>query len=223
MSQSAATLPYIRVRRPVDLAVAELVRIGITRGWAAKSATLLLRTRLVVDPRLLRLLRARVSPAMLKRPTDLDARAGATLDGALTDLDDVESTRLAGDNAMTADHVADAEGAILGGPAVSMTGGEGPADPTSGLRAMRPDAAVDGDRAVLERAKGALMLRYGIGSHEALAVLAYWSQEADTELKIIAHTLVHDICQVGEAQEGHEPALAGWLERQLHRPTPEGI
>ena len=70
---------------------------------------------------------------------------------------------------------------------------------------------IAGDRAVLEQAKGALMLRYGIGSHEAFALLLTWSRESQTPLHTIAHALVNG---AGETDH-HEPALIRWLQERL--------
>ena len=46
---------------------------------------------------------------------------------------------------------------------------------------------IEADRAVVEQAKGALMLRYGLNSHEALALLPAWSREMGTSVHAIAH------------------------------------
>jgi hypothetical protein len=77
------------------------------------------------------------------------------------------------------------------------------------------------DRQVLEQAKGALMLRYGIGSHEALAVLVRWSQAASADVRTVARTLVFDVCQGDKARGLDHPALADWLDAQLELPVPE--
>jgi hypothetical protein len=53
------------------------------RGWHAEAAARDLRLRLHDDHDLLRLLNARVSRAMLVRPTETDARAHETLAVAL--------------------------------------------------------------------------------------------------------------------------------------------
>ena len=52
-----------------------------------------------------------------------------------------------------------------------------------------------GDRLVIEHAKGALMLRYGIDSYQAFAVLLRWARETHTPVHTVAHTLVHGICE----------------------------
>lgn len=72
----------------------------------------------------------------------------------------------------------------------------------------------DADRVVLEQAKGALMLRYGIGSREAFAVLLAWSRQSNTTLHTIAHTLVTAVHH-GDVAEHHEPSLVRWLQDQV--------
>jgi len=77
-----------------------------------------------------------------------------------------------------------------------------------------PPPGADG-RYLLERAKGALMMRYGIDSYQALAVLVHWSRQARTPLSLVAHTLVHGICEGNPQTAARERALARWLEQQL--------
>ncbi len=84
MSGTAATaFPRTRVQSPIDLAVAELVRVVMAGGWTPEAAANRLCVQVHGDVRVLRLLRGRVARAMLKRPTRADARAAATLDIAL--------------------------------------------------------------------------------------------------------------------------------------------
>lgn len=66
---------------------------------------------------------------------------------------------------------------------------------------------------VVEQAKGALMLRYGIGSRESLAVLERWALEAGTPLVDIADALVGGIC-LGRVTAGTEVSVR-WLEQRL--------
>jgi len=80
-------------------------------------------------------------------------------------------------------------------------------------------------RAVVEQAKGALMLRYGIDSHQAFAVLVRWSRVSRTPVPTIAHTLIHGICQGNPQTELRQRPLIRWLEIELRRndPEPEGL
>jgi hypothetical protein len=73
----------------------------------------------------------------------------------------------------------------------------------------------DNTRAVIEQAKGALMLRYGIDSYQALAVMVRWSRVTDTPVHVIAQTLLHGVCEGNPATESRQPSLVRWLEDQL--------
>jgi hypothetical protein len=78
----------VRPARPTRLAYAAavLLRVVTVRGWRAETAASDLRTRLHDDRTLLRLLQAKVSRAMLVRPTETDERAHATLTLALAGI-----------------------------------------------------------------------------------------------------------------------------------------
>jgi hypothetical protein len=69
--------------------------------------------------------------------------------------------------------------------------------------------------AVVEQAKGVLMLRYGIGSYEALAVLGRWSQESGFPLSDVARAITHGVCQGHSSSAPHEQGLVRWLEQRL--------
>ncbi|MCW2737809.1 ANTAR domain-containing protein [Nocardioides sp.] len=49
--------------------------------------------------------------------------------------------------------------------------------------------------ALIERAKGALMLHYGVDSHQAFAVLVGWARISHIPLPTIARTLLRGICE----------------------------
>jgi hypothetical protein len=57
----------------------------------------------------------------------------------------------------------------------------------SGLRGR----GVHGERVVVDQAKGAVMLRYGVNSHVAFGILACWSRGLDIPLDQLAHALAH--------------------------------
>lgn len=69
------------------------------------------------------------------------------------------------------------------------------------------------DSAIVEQAKGALMLRYGIGSRESLAVLDRWACEAQVPLRDVADALVTGIC-LGRVTPDTE-GMVRWLEQRL--------
>jgi ANTAR domain len=73
--------------------------------------------------------------------------------------------------------------------------------------------AID-SRAVIEQAKGALMLRYGLDQDAAFAVLKRWSQHSNIKLHTIAETLV-DWAAGNDPLPANEPGLAGRLEEDL--------
>jgi hypothetical protein len=82
------TADLILPRRQTRLAYAAAVLLQVvrSRGWCPENAARELRSRLGDDRDLLRLLNARVSRAMLARPTRTDARAHATLQLALAGI-----------------------------------------------------------------------------------------------------------------------------------------
>ena len=71
----------------------------------------------------------------------------------------------------------------------------------------------ESDSCVVEQAKGALMLRYGIGSRESLAVLDRWAEEAGVPVAEIATALVHGIC-LGR-MGGEDAVIVRWLELRM--------
>ena len=69
--------------------------------------------------------------------------------------------------------------------------------------------------AVVEQAKGVLMLRYGIGSYEALAVLGRWAQQSGFPLGDVARAITHGVCQGHSGSSGYDSGLVRWLEQRL--------
>ena len=73
---------------------------------------------------------------------------------------------------------------------------------------------------VVNQAKGAVMLRYGVDSPIALALLVRWSRKSGSDLVGSAETLVSDLR--GVAPNGHDSAaLARWIDLQLDGVSPE--
>jgi hypothetical protein len=81
--------------------------------------------------------------------------------------------------------------------------------------------AVDAHTALIEQAKGALMLRYGVDSCQALAVLVRWARMTGTPVRTIAHTLLHGICEGNAQTEARQRPLVRWLEAQLRTGDPD--
>ncbi len=83
MDMASVAYPRPRVRTQVDHASIALLRSVMAEGWRPETAARELLVRVRGDRRVLRLLRARVSRAMLERPTRITERATVTLDHAL--------------------------------------------------------------------------------------------------------------------------------------------
>jgi hypothetical protein len=79
---------------------------------------------------------------------------------------------------------------------------------------------IDANPALIEQAKGALMLHYGIDSHQAFAVLVGWGRTSHTPVTTIAHTLLRGICEGSPQTEVRQRPLMRWLEAQLRDGDP---
>lgn len=55
--------------------------------------------------------------------------------------------------------------------------------------------ALDTNRIVVEQAKGVLMHRFGIDSHEAFAVLVRWSRVRRTPVHTTARTVLREVAE----------------------------
>lgn len=75
--------------------------------------------------------------------------------------------------------------------------------------------SIDAHRPVVEHAKGALMLRYGIDSYQAFAVLVRWARVTHTPVHTIADTLVHGICEGNPRAGLRQQPLMRWMESRL--------
>lgn len=73
----------------------------------------------------------------------------------------------------------------------------------------------------VERAKGALMMRYAIDSHQAFALLVRWSRVTRTPVATIAQTLLRGICEGNPHAELRQRSLVRWIEAQLRDGDPE--
>lgn len=77
--------------------------------------------------------------------------------------------------------------------------------------------------AVIEQAKGVLMLRYAIGSFEALAVLERWSHLSGETLADLSRAITHGICQGHNGHTADNAILVRWLEQEFRQPLPDGL
>lgn len=78
------------------------------------------------------------------------------------------------------------------------------------LPGPRTRRRIEPDQIVLERAKGAVMLRYGVNSHVAFAMLSRWSRAAGVSLATLANELVQ-----ATLSHGVPPSLDGWPDERL--------
>lgn len=109
---------------------------------------------------------------------------------------------------VVADTLTDDAGAVVGtqGFYLDVTGDRDAGDEEERLNAAIADIAEN--RAVIEQAKGMLMVVYGITADAAFDLLRWRSQEANVKLRLLAGQVVHDF--VGMAQGRHNPARAAY-------------
>jgi hypothetical protein len=80
--------------------------------------------------------------------------------------------------------------------------------------------AIDANRALIEQAKGALMLRYGMDHFQAFALLVRWSRLTHTPVQSLAETLVHGLGEANTFTDVRHRPLIRWLEDQLSQTDP---
>jgi hypothetical protein len=90
-----------------------------------------------------------------------------------------------------------------------------PLPPFPGRRANGSDAVL------IEQAKGALMLCYGVDSYQAFAVLVRWARVTREPVRTVAHALLHGICEGSSQTEVRQRPLIRWLEAQLRDGDPD--
>ncbi|MBF6520605.1 PAS and ANTAR domain-containing protein [Nocardia farcinica] len=76
-------------------------------------------------------------------------------------------------------------------------------------------------RSVIDQAKGALMLMYGISAEQAFRVLAWRSQETNTKLRDLAARLVEAVTEFGGCGVGERTRFDHLLLTAHERDTPE--
>jgi|SRR5688572_19980160 hypothetical protein len=90
------------------------------------------------------------------------------------------------------------------------------------LEAFIPEACeTEANPQLLEQAKGALMLHFGIDSHQAFAMLVSWARTSRAPVPTIAHTLLRGICEGNPQTEARQRSLMRWLEGQLRNGLPD--
>ena len=78
-------------------------------------------------------------------------------------------------------------------------------NPTTAARRRRRRYST---RAVVEQAKGAVMLRYGVESHVALGILACWARGLDIPFEKLAQAVVDGVTEEsGSSWPSHDPPV----------------
>lgn len=67
------------------------------------------------------------------------------------------------------------------------------------------EVPTDPERITLERAKGAVMLRYGVNSHVAFAMIARWSHSAEIPIMTLAAAVVTGTVQNTDFSDDQSP------------------
>ncbi len=78
-----------------------------------------------------------------------------------------------------------------------------------------PFSRLEPQAAVVEQAVGVLMFRYGLGSYEALGVLARWSHDACVDVPELSRILMHGICLGRIDTEDRRATLVRWLVQRM--------
>jgi hypothetical protein len=78
-----------------------------------------------------------------------------------------------------------------------------------------PGPCIAAEAALIEQAKGALMVYHGVDSHRAFEVLIGWARASRSSVPTIAHTLLHGICAGDPQTEARQRPLVRWLEARL--------
>jgi hypothetical protein len=138
---------------------------------------------------------------------DGQARDGQVLDGQVLDGQVLDGQVLDG-------HALD--GQALDGQAVDGDHAAGDGAPARTLALLRENAQLRHaleSRAVIEQAKGALVMRYGLDADRAFAVLRRWSQDRNIKLRTVAEALI--AVSRGDRSDGFDPDLVRSLEESL--------
>ena len=80
--------------------------------------------------------------------------------------------------------------------------------------------AIDANRATIERAKGALMLRYGMDTFQAFSLMVRWARQTRTPVHTLAKTLVQGVGEADPQSERRHRPLTRWLEGQFLHAEP---
>lgn len=108
-----------------------------------------------------------------------------------------------------ADAIADPSGRVVGaqGYYVDLT----PTEEATQERITAAVAKIAEHRAVIEQAKGMLMLVYGLGADAAFDVMRWKSQQHNVKLRLLAEQIAHDFAEVQQ----HQPVDRGRYDEVL--------
>ena len=81
--------------------------------------------------------------------------------------------------------------------------------------------AIDANRVAVERAKGALMRRYGLQTFQAFSLMVRWSRLTRTPIHTLARTLVQRVDEADPQSPRRHRLLIRWLEDQLRHGDPQ--
>ena len=95
------------------------------------------------------------------------------------------------------------------------------ADWTSTAESHVPEhRAIEANRATIERARCALMRRFGMDTFQAFSLMVRWSRLTKTPVHTLARTLVQGIDEADPQPERRHRPLTRWLEGQLRHADP---
>lgn len=77
-------------------------------------------------------------------------------------------------------------------------------------------------RALVERAKGAVILHFRIDADEAFELLRRWARETGSTVPVVAETLVHAVC-LGDDTRDWDQAVLDHLREALETPGPPAV
>ncbi len=75
------------------------------------------------------------------------------------------------------------------------------------------------NRATIDQAKGALVLRFRITPEDAFARLRTWASATDSSVLTVAQALVHGVC-LGETPPRLNPAVVSYVAAAIGEPPP---
>lgn len=86
--------------------------------------------------------------------------------------------------------------------------------PTTSVQAQQVVAS----RAIIDQAKGVLILAFRVDAQAAFQILRSWAAEANSTPQLVAQTLVHGVC-LQETTGQWDPALLAYISAALNEPT----